>query len=175
VLLVKGELLRRYPNAIIYAAKAKLVAGGKHELTDEHQAPILFGTLDPDVRFFGFALSADEVKGVPGSAARPGWFFVIQEHPAEPRFGVDVIEGPRIPPTAIALGPRLAAPEIAALSPRRLGGAGGPGPGGLGGGVSVPVGGTFDPAGFGDRAAKVADTTLRKPVRVAVHATNLID
>jgi len=129
------------------------------------------------VRFFGFALSAEEVKGVPGSATQPGWFFVIQEHPSEPRFGVDVDEGPRLPPIQIALGARLLAAEIARSAPPAVA----PGPGGGGGGApaavpaAVPAGGSFEPTAFGDRAARVAEKTLRQPVRVAVHAANMID
>ncbi|HEX9065461.1 MAG TPA: hypothetical protein VF843_10150 [Streptosporangiaceae bacterium] len=91
VLLVRGELLRRYPNTVIFAAKAMAGQGGDHgrviDETDE-RFPIFRGTLDPDITFFGFNLSVDDAHG--GTAAAPlGYFFVFQEQPTEPRFGLE--------------------------------------------------------------------------------------
>jgi hypothetical protein len=85
VLLVRGELLRRYPNTIVYAAEAGPVEAGKHTLPDptEERHPIFSGTLKPDVSFFGFDLTVDKAR------AEPGWFFVLMEQPTEPRFGLD--------------------------------------------------------------------------------------
>lgn len=80
VLLLRSELLRRYPNTIIYAARATATPG---ELGSEERHPILRGALPPDVVFLGFNLTAAEAK------TEPGWYFVIEEQPAEPRFGLD--------------------------------------------------------------------------------------
>ncbi len=86
VLLVRGELLRRYPNAIIYACEAVLHNGKKELSTDEKH--ILFsGTLSPDLTFFGFNLTKEEARG--NQQYPHGWFFVFQEHPSEPRFGLE--------------------------------------------------------------------------------------
>lgn len=86
VLLIRGELLRRYPNTDIYAAKAgPKDPQGKHTLPKqtEERRPLFSGTLKPDVSFFGFNLTRDEaLRG-------DGWFFVLEEHPTEPRFGLD--------------------------------------------------------------------------------------
>jgi hypothetical protein len=49
--------------------------------------PIFRGKLDPDISFFGFPFTKDQAKGN-GTASLPGFFFVIQEHPSEPSFGV---------------------------------------------------------------------------------------
>ena len=52
------------------------------------------------MRFLGFDLTASVVKGNPDPAADdPGWFFVIQERPGEPRFGLDDLsdESPATP------------------------------------------------------------------------------
>ena len=45
------------------------------------------GSLDPDVTFLGFALSEEAALGI--DPAGPGWFFVFEQHPGEPRFGLD--------------------------------------------------------------------------------------
>lgn len=89
VLLVRGELFKRYPNAIVYAGKAKLGPKGTRVLdpTDERY-PLFRGTLSPDITFLGFNLSAADARG--GTAAAPeGFFFVFQEQPSEPRFGLE--------------------------------------------------------------------------------------
>jgi hypothetical protein len=99
VLVVRGDLLKKYPTAVIYAQQAKW---GKDELNrdlreldDSNPAqnikePIFKAEIEPDVRFLGFDLTASVVKGSPDpAAANPGWYFVIQERPGEPRFGLD--------------------------------------------------------------------------------------
>lgn len=83
VLLLKSALLQRYPNALIYLTPA-LVEPGTSPTADI--PPLFNGGLDPDVTFFGFAITPDAAVGGPGA---PGYFVVIQEHPTEPRFGVD--------------------------------------------------------------------------------------
>ena len=48
----------------------------------------------PDLRFFGFDLTIEKARAPPTSSDFPddklGWFFVIQEVPGEPRFGMDI-------------------------------------------------------------------------------------
>jgi hypothetical protein len=85
VLLIRGELLRRYPGTVIYAVRAVMQAGKRtlSTLPADEQYPIFRGTLDPDVTFLGFNLTPAEV------IANPGWFFVLQQQPTEPRFGMD--------------------------------------------------------------------------------------
>jgi len=112
VLVVRGELLKRYPNAVIYAHRAAWHRVGDtpqgaidrsrprillDPLSNENNPPRtevktpLYGAqVSPDIFFFGFDLTIDEAKGE--SAAQPddpGWFFVIKERPGEPRFGLD--------------------------------------------------------------------------------------
>jgi hypothetical protein len=91
VLLIRGELLKRYPTAIIYAGKAKKV--GTERVLDEtdERYPIFGGFLPNDVYFLGFNLSVEDARG--GTAASPdGFFFVFQEQPSEPRFGLEPLE-----------------------------------------------------------------------------------
>ncbi len=88
VLLMRSELLRRYPGAIIYAVKAVRAAGQLKlsKLTEDQRYPIFRGSLPPDISFLGFAnLTQEQVM-----EADPGWFFVIQQQPSEPNFGLDV-------------------------------------------------------------------------------------
>jgi hypothetical protein len=99
VLVVRGDLLRKYPTAVIYAQQAKWskdAAGRDIRELDESapeqriKAPIFKAEIEPDVHFLGFDLTAGAAKGDPDRAAGdPGWFFVIQERPGEPRFGLD--------------------------------------------------------------------------------------
>ncbi len=93
MLLIKGDLLARYPTALIYAARAKWpdgAGGGTRPVVDEARPPdlpVLRVTPAPGVTLLGFALP----ETVP--AGDPGWFFVIEEHPTEPRFGLDLSGG----------------------------------------------------------------------------------
>jgi hypothetical protein len=70
VMLVRSELLRRYPDAIVYATKV-----------GEERHPIFTGGFAPDLRYFGFHIGVDEIGD---------WSIVIQEHPSAPRFGIEV-------------------------------------------------------------------------------------
>jgi hypothetical protein len=85
VLVVRGELVKHYPDFIAYAAEAKpdpLNAGRRVPDDNRHRFPVFQGRLGSDISFHGFDLSPAEVR------ANPGWFFILQEHAAAPRFGV---------------------------------------------------------------------------------------
>jgi hypothetical protein len=66
VLLIRGELLSRYPNAVIYAAEAKKNPDGTQVTPREpgptEKYPIFRGTLEPDITFLGFDLTSTEAK-----------------------------------------------------------------------------------------------------------------
>jgi len=109
VLVIRGELLKRYPTAVIYAqhsawhrkgdgtpdvtAERELVELSEAEEdslpADKIRLPLFEAKVEPDVYFIGFDLTAPEVKGGTTGAQDPGWFFVIKERPGEPRFGLD--------------------------------------------------------------------------------------
>jgi len=109
VLVVRGDLLKKYPTAVIYAQQAKWITdnqGRQLRVLDEGnpqqfiKTPIFKAEIDPDVRFLGFDLTSSQVKGDADPAVdNPGWFFVIQERPGEPRFGLDDLndESPATP------------------------------------------------------------------------------
>jgi hypothetical protein len=110
VLVLRGDLLKRYPNAVIYAQRAawarhpdgSIDPAKERELApfDETQppsreivkTPLYEARVDPDIAFLGFDLTAADAQGGTGEHPDddPGWFFVIKERPGEPRFGFDV-------------------------------------------------------------------------------------
>jgi hypothetical protein len=79
VLLVRAQLIKHYPNLIVYAVEAKPSSEGPG-LTGNEAHPVFYGLLKPDVAFYGFELTRDQVVG------DPGWYFILQEQPGEPRF-----------------------------------------------------------------------------------------
>jgi hypothetical protein len=92
VLMIRGDLLRRYPNTVIYAVKAKKSqndgSGKTERVPDDSGAnnakmPIFKGSMGSDISFFGFDLSSDEVLSKEEATNAPGqnlgWFFVLQE------------------------------------------------------------------------------------------------
>jgi hypothetical protein len=98
VLIIRGELLKKYPNTVIFAQHAKMVDGVREPdwlTADEEKKPPRDKTRSPlysanpvdDIFFFGFDLTIDEVKG---NDADPGWYFVLQERPGEARFGLEL-------------------------------------------------------------------------------------
>jgi len=94
VLLVKGDLLRKYPNTLVYAHKAKypgnsLTADRVLDDSVPVMWPIVTGKLEPDVYFFGFELSQEEANGNRSDLNEPGWFFVLRERPGQISFGLD--------------------------------------------------------------------------------------
>jgi hypothetical protein len=110
VLVIRGELLKKYPTAVIFAQHAKWdhtngkIDPDKPRLLDELasgeeqnpprtkiRSPLYEAKADPDIYFFGFDLTVPEAKGGPGqNEDDAGWFFVIKERPGEPRFGLEI-------------------------------------------------------------------------------------
>ncbi len=116
VLVIRGDLLKRYPNTFIYAQRPVWGSGARANrlvLSDETgelfanspgdqrlRFPLYKARIAPDLHFIGFDLTLDEVRGDPRldetATARAivgdnvGWFIVIQEAVGEPRFGLDV-------------------------------------------------------------------------------------
>ena len=103
--MIRGELLKKYPTAVIYAQKARwqirngadrpgaaAPVRGSRRRGDLLRTPLYEAKADPDITFLGFDLTAEEVQGGSGEPGDtdPGWFFVIKERPGEPRFGLDI-------------------------------------------------------------------------------------
>jgi hypothetical protein len=88
VLVIRGELMKRYPDAITLALRAIEPVAGHPAFADPSSqapkpiAPVLFHAfLPPDILLVGFDLVDAEL--VPNR-----WWFVIAEHPTAPRFGI---------------------------------------------------------------------------------------
>jgi hypothetical protein len=105
VLVIRGDLLKRYPNTVIFAQKAVSGAGTPNNPQIEQELseadfekkikfPLYKADISPDIKFFGFDLTIEEARGTDITNGFPndhlGWFFILQEVPGEPRFGMDV-------------------------------------------------------------------------------------
>lgn len=160
VLLIRGELLRRYPNTVIYAVAA-VKKDGKLDLStkpEDEKHPLFRGSLNPDVTFLGFDLKRED------AVADPGWFFVIQQQPTEPRFGLDVADfGKPLPPLTNwnNLSWRHLATtedELRALSHASVK-------------TQLPK---IVPAEWGRNSAHQAYITLQRPARIAIHGKEML-
>ncbi|MEN0067629.1 MAG: hypothetical protein AAGA48_36190 [Myxococcota bacterium] len=85
--LIKGELLRRFPNVAVYAVPKASSSPDGYDYTAK-VFPSFFGTVDVDTRFFGFDLALSDVRS---SDTDEGYYFVLEEPMSNPRFG---FEGP---------------------------------------------------------------------------------
>jgi hypothetical protein len=157
VILIRGTLLRRYPGAVIYLAQAKW-DGTRRVPTPTELHPAFRGSLEPDVTFIGFDLLPADARGDPSPAAnQPGWFLVFQEQPSELRFGLHDDPSATSPPTAGALAWQHLG------DPAKL--------------VYAPVNGVSNtgwPDPWGPDAAHVAKACRQVPVRLAIHADDLL-
>jgi hypothetical protein len=176
VLVIKGDLLRRYPNTLVTAVPAEWV-GGVREEGDPAAAldPIFGGTLGPDAVFIGFEFGPDvdvdvEVRGSPDPGAKlPGWYFAFEEPPTEPSYGLDTAASDESESLEFwkdltwddaRMSPEDTHVRLDALESLRL---------------------PYDEAGendweetWADSAAGMARITLQRPVRMLVHADQMI-
>jgi hypothetical protein len=154
VLLVRGELLRRYPATTIYAARAN--ADGTLDAATR-LAPMFRGFVAPDVVFAGFALTEEAALGT--DPAGPGWYFVFEEHPGEPRFGFDEAAETDAPQSQNDLAwphvPLTRSGHVDLARPLK------------GAGADLQ-------ASWGRDAAGMAALTLQQPFRIAMHASRLL-
>jgi len=151
VLLVRGELLRRFPNTVITAIQATGTPAQRRLGTSE-TTPAFRGTIAPDMTFFGFPFS--EATATAGL----GYYFVLAEHPSEPRFGLAA--------TVKEPGPTLVDWNDLAWSQVTV----------VNNHVSIdkPPTATGPGAAWGADAANQAYITYRQPTRVAFLATALL-
>jgi hypothetical protein len=175
VLIVRAELLRRYPNTIVYAVQAQWNPDGSRSVPKDNAVilrPEFQGSLGTGAGFWGFTLTKTDALGADSpSAGSAGWYFALQEHTSEPRFGLEPA-GP-----AFATSPTswqtLAWSDLAADANAlaQLGyidlGATLPNTGGIGGPAHWHVSETA-------RGSDLAYATYREPVRLLVHASKMI-
>jgi hypothetical protein len=188
VLVIRGNLLKRYPNTFIYAQKGTWGTGTRANrlvLTDETgelyvtnpkdtrlRFPLYRARVAPDIHFIGFDLTLAEVKGdarlAETAEARAlvgedtGWFFVLQEIVGEPRFGLDVT-APTEP--ASSRWDNLAWTHIDLAAAQRID---------VSKAFTSTVPGSDDGMSWGANAADMASILYQKPVMVGVHGREML-
>jgi hypothetical protein len=110
VLTIRGDLLKKFPNTIIFAASMKRGQGGQGKLQlvpgEAFKFPSFRAELPPDLQFIGFDLSVEEILREPPSGGGGGqqgraWYFVIMEPVGEPHFGLDSVFRPDNPASLV--------------------------------------------------------------------------
>jgi hypothetical protein len=185
-LLIRGDLLHRYPNAQFYVTKAIVGADGKHAFPDvdalpppQEKHPLFSGTLPLDIAFFAFDLPYADAYGDDKDPTKPGWYFVLQEHVVESRFGFNAA-APADFNKPVADWQNMSwgsfAPDSATLETLDY----------IDLDAALPdTSRTQNPgdtattgliwnASKGARASDIAYVTLRDPLRVAIHASALL-
>ncbi|MVM41362.1 hypothetical protein GO730_32860 [Spirosoma sp. HMF3257] len=175
VLVIKAELIKKYPTIAVYAHRAQKGADGFRRpdpAADAIKTPIFMAQLDPDFLLSGFALTADQVLGKSGGVDKDGWYFVLAERPGDMHFGMD-LDGSQAPATWNDLNWGLLPPNVTMLdldihkpteptTNRSIHWGKG-----LNATADDPTSGTGD-------AAQMASILQQKPFRVFFHASTLL-
>jgi hypothetical protein len=129
VLVIKGDVVRRYPGLLVTAAKTVAVSGGGRALDPTSSIqPDFLAPLAPDVLLAGFdSLAAATVRAAAATEDTAWWFF-LAEHFTEPRFGLDVEDQVTSPPAdwndaswsaaKLGAGDRLTRSSFTATAPK---------------------------------------------------------
>jgi hypothetical protein len=189
VLVLRGDLLKRYPNTFIYAQKAAWGTGNQinrlvltdptGELFDTSpqdprlRFPLYKAVVAPDIYLIGFDLSLDEIRGDPRleetATARAavgdklGWFFVLQQAVGEPRFGLDT--DPPIDPSPLVWD-NLSWANLDVSAGARIDVAKTF--------ISPPGGANSGGLVWGSNAADMASILYQEPVMVAIHGREML-
>ena len=106
ILLVRSELVRRYPSLLVSAVPAAWNADGTRSPVTDAAAtrlPAFRGRIGTDVLYAGFtAPPLVAAIGATKADGEAGWYFLLSENPGDPRFGLDP-EGNPLPPTRATL------------------------------------------------------------------------
>ncbi|HEU4692238.1 MAG TPA: hypothetical protein VFS23_27935, partial [Vicinamibacterales bacterium] len=114
ILLVRSELVRRYPTVLVAAVPAtRNTDGSRSPVKDPAKLllPAFRGQIGADVLYAGFSQpSITDAIGAAKSPGPAGWFFLLSENPGDPRFGLDP-DGGTAPPTRATLSWRHLSPQ----------------------------------------------------------------
>lgn len=165
-IVVRGDLIRRYPTAHWFLQKAVLDAGEWVPVADSHVEVSFLGLLDAQTAVYGFDLDPKEVRG---NRARdiPGYFVTIEEQAGAPRFGLDTEKPQHFSNTPrswdkLSWGHLVASQaELDVLTHARATGA-------------RIDGLQLDGTTWGKNAAHLARATWQRPFRMSIHADLLI-
>lgn len=178
VLLIRGDLLKRYPNTVIYAVNAinvvnedsasgrkiirpdleEFLSGGR-SFESEPIRPIFTGTLSPDLTFFGFPFDEDKARGNDDGF---GVYFIIEERVSETRFGLDL---PNEDP--LQSWDDLCWEDVKLGSDIDIGKY-------IDGEFEIQLNGSDKSWGKNSSSAERAWITMQKPVRIALHARQML-
>lgn len=111
ILIIRGDLLKKYPNPVIYAVPAFSITNDEDSTVpalpefkyrvselqgdefdseiERRKDPVISGFLPADIKFFGFEIDPEDSKY---------WYIVIEERVSESRFGLDTFNQGDIPP-----------------------------------------------------------------------------
>jgi hypothetical protein len=153
VLLIRADLFVRYPNTTVSAAPA-VWNGTVRGLGGNRQFPMFRGNIGPDFTFFGFSIS-DPVGTNNPADNRPGWYFLLEEHATEPRFGLE--DGTPAGPSWNDLRWQDFTTPLSFLTP-----------------LTAPQTPSRDGVTWAPDGGVMAYILLRTPVRVALHGQALI-
>lgn len=181
VLVIRGELLRKYPGSVIYLQKAKwkTTTGGTPITTEAREIdsnsvpkyPAFSANVGQDIYFLGFSgVTAEDVRGGGlDDTSRPGYFVIFQERAGNLKFGADIYDTVKHGDPAdtslstwddVNWGVLLNAPKQ---------------PGGyINIGKNFTVATNPDVVTWNENAASVAYALLQQPVKLNVHAEGLI-
>jgi hypothetical protein len=113
ILLVRSELVRRYPSLLVAAVPGEWNGDGSRspvKETSQLVMPAFRGRIGSDVLYAGFSRpSLVEAIGARTRTGLPGWYFLLSENPGDPRFGLDP-DGGTAPPTRATLSWRHLSP-----------------------------------------------------------------
>lgn len=85
VVVLRSELLRRYPSTVVYLAPAIRIAGRQAQVDlSSPRRPLMVGRIEEDLWFLGFAVAPTGVRD---------WFVVLEEPLLGPRFAAATIAG----------------------------------------------------------------------------------
>jgi hypothetical protein len=155
ILLVRAQLFARYPNAVVAAVRAQW-SGSVRTLTSTRQYPLFRGEIGSDIRFYGFDIP--DARGNPDPSKNDaGWYFAIEQHATEPRFGLEPDASTAANPTWNDLSWNDVTLSGAFLDT-----------------ATAPATPARENVSWNAGAATMAFILERRPVRVAMHALALL-
>lgn len=156
IVVVRGEIARRFPDALYYTVKA--VPDGTSRKPSDDAAditpPLFRGRLAGDTLYLGFKLDSTVLRG--GSDDR-GFYLVIQEHPGASRFGLDELDS-----GALATWMDLSWPRVALVDDH------------LSLAAAPPKPAATSNLTWGADAAQMAGILRRRTGRLCIHCADLL-
>jgi hypothetical protein len=175
VLTIRGDLFKKYPGILVFAQKAVAAAPNAEdnddgtkielELSDADfkkkvKFPLYRAEISPDIKLFGFDLTADRAKGADPAPDTDnlGWYFVIMQAPGAPVFGMDISFNPGNDGLSWDdLSWESFAEDIPFIQKD-----------------VIPTIHPADPIVWGDNSASMAYILFQKPNMIAVHAKKML-